>query len=154
MSSKTEAATLALLAALQASSALPAVRRSPVFDDVPEELDACTPQFSAVLALLDGDVVQDVPIGYGPDGPSHREIVRKAEIEFYVAGPEGEGLNAAFDAGVQAIYDAIAASYTLGGGVDGADAEPPELGVERAGSRAARTALIRVALTYVSTRSY
>lgn len=154
MSSKTEDAMLALKAALAASSALPEVRRSPVFDGVLEELDACAPQFSAVLALLDGDVVQDIPVGYGPNGPSHREIVRKAEIEFYVAGPEGDALNATFDAGVQAIYDAIAVSYTLGGVVDGADAEPPELGVERAGSRAARTALIRVALTYVSTRSY
>ncbi|WP_018407926.1 hypothetical protein [Methylocystis rosea] len=154
MSSKTEAAMLALLAALKASGALPEARRSPVFDGVFEGLDACTPQFSAVLALLDGDIVQDVPVGYGPDGPSHHEIVRKAEIEFYVAGPEGDALNAAFDAGLQAIYDAIAASYTLGGVVDSADAEPPELGVERAGSRAARTALIRVALTYVSTRSY
>lgn len=153
MSSETELAMLALKAALDASIDLPAVRRDPVFDDVFEELSISDPPYAKIVALRHGEAIETTR-RFG-EGPQAYELVRNAEIEFYVAGPEGAGLNAAFDDGVSAIYAAVEADRTLGDTVVAAEiAEPPDLGTESAGSKAILTALIRVQLTYVSSRSY
>jgi hypothetical protein len=153
MSSETEVAMLALKAALDASADLPAVRRDPVFEDVFEALGAPDSGYSTILALRHGEAVETTRrLGSGPDA---YELVRNADVEFYVAGAEGPGLNAAFDAGVSAIYAAVEADDTLGGDVVGAEiVEPPTLGTDQAGSKAVLTAQIRVQLTYVSPRSY
>lgn len=153
MSSETETAMLALKAALDASASLPAARRDPVFEDVFEALGAADSGFTTILALRHGDAV-DATRRFG-DGPQAYELVRNADVEFYVAGAEGDGLNAAFDEGVTAIYAAVEADRTLGGDVVAAEiVDPPELGTDSAGSKAVLTALIRVQLTYVSSRSY
>ncbi|MBM3552504.1 MAG: hypothetical protein FJX45_12235 [Alphaproteobacteria bacterium] len=162
MSSETETAMLALKAALDASADLPAVRRDPVFEDVFEELAAAlnpspsapaTPDYLTVLAFRHGAAVETTRrFGAGPDA---FELVRNAEIELYVAGAEGDGLNAAFDAALSAVYAAVEADPTLGDDVIRAEiVEPPELGTDAAGSKAVLTAVIRVQLTYVSPRSY
>jgi hypothetical protein len=153
MSSETEVAMIALKAALDASADLPAVRRDPVFEDVFEELTISDPPYASIVALRHGEAVDKTRrFGTGPDA---YELVRNAEVEFYVAGPESDGLNAAFDAGVLAIYAAVEADATLGGDVVRAEiVEPPTLGTDQAGSKAVLTALIRVQLTYVSSRSY
>ncbi|MGD9545039.1 MAG: hypothetical protein AB7F41_14625 [Methylocystis sp.] len=161
MSSETEKAMLALKAALDASEVLPTVRRDPVFDEVFDELSICEPPYAKIVALRHGEPVETTRRFGG--GPEAYELVRNAEIEIYVAGPESEGLNAAFDAGVSAVYDAIPAQEidgvlvpcTLGGKVVAAEiVEPPTLGTDIAGSKAVLTALIRVQLTYLSPRSY
>jgi len=153
MSSETEVAMLALKAALVASADLPAARRDPVFEDVFDELLAFEAPYAKILALRHGEAVETTRrFGSGPDA---YELVRNAEIEFYVAGPEGDGLNAAFDAGVEAIYAALEADATLGDDVVRAEiVEQPTIGTEISGSKAVLTALIRVQLTYVSSRSY
>lgn len=161
MSSETEKAMLALKAALEASDDLPPVRRDPVFEDVFEELSVCEPPYAKIVALRHGEPVEATRRFGG--GPEAYELVRNAEVEFFVAGPEGDGLNAAFDAGVQAIYDAIPPQdvdgglvpCTLDGNVVAAEiVEPPTLGTDNAGSKAVLTALIRVQLTFLSPRSY
>ncbi|MBM3552167.1 MAG: hypothetical protein FJX45_10445 [Alphaproteobacteria bacterium] len=153
MSSETEVAMLALKAALDASTVLPAVRRDPVFEDVFEELTAFDPPYATIVALRHGDAVETTRrFGAGPDA---FELVRNAEIELYVAGAEGDGLNTAFDAALSAVYAAIEADPTLGADVIRAEiVEQPELGTDAAGSKAVLTALIRAQLTYVSPRSY
>jgi hypothetical protein len=153
MSSETEVAMLALKATLDASADLPAVRRDPVFEDVFEELTISDPPYASIVALRHGEAVETTR-RFG-DGPDAYELVRNAEVEFYVSGPEGDGLNAAFDDGVSAVYAAVEADPTLGDDVVRAEiVEQPTLGTDQAGSKAVLTALIRVQLTYVSSRSY
>jgi|GEM_PF-6321254 len=153
MSSETEIAMLALKTALDASASLPAARRDPVFEDVFEALGAPDSGYSTVLALRHGDPVETTR-RFGA-GPQAYELVRNAELEFYVAGAEGAGLNAAFDGGLSAIHAAIEADRTLGGAVVAAEiVEQPDLGTDSAGSKAVLTAVVRVQLTYVSLRSY
>lgn len=153
MSSATETTMLALKAALDASSALPAVRRDPVLDAIFDELAQGGDTYSLALALRHGDDV-DASRRFGA-GPEAYELVRNAEVEWIVAGPEGATLNSVFDAGIEAIYAAIALDMTLGGVVVAAEiVEPPELGTDQAGAKPALTALLRVQLTYVSPRSY
>lgn len=150
---ETEKAMSALAAALNASAALPVVRRDPVFDDVLESLSVTTETFGRALVMRHGSAV-DTTRRFGA-GPEAFELVRNAEIEWFVSGLEGSLLNATFDDGVAAIFSAIEADPTLGGNVVLAEiVEQPEIGTEPAGGRAVLTALIRVDITYVSPRAY
>jgi hypothetical protein len=151
--SATESALLALKAALDASTALPDVRRDPVFDDIFEELAVGPHKFGRVLAMRAGDNVETTRrFGTGSNAFEH---VREAEIEWFVAGAEGASLNSTFDDGINAIFSAIEADPTLGGAVELAEiVAPPELGTDQAGARAVLTALIRVQLTFLSARAY
>jgi hypothetical protein len=151
--SATETAILALIATLNASADLPAARRNPVFSDV-FELLAEKPEIGRALIVRTGDPV-DTQRTIGLPSDEHFEIVRAVEVEFYLGGPEGDDLFAQFDAGMLAIFAAIEADPTLGGVVTRAEiAEQPEIGEDEAGSNAVLTALIRVQLTYLSSRAY
>lgn len=147
--SATEAAFLGLVTALNASANLPDVRRDAVFDDVFESLVA-QPGIGRALVLRAGDaILTDRAL------PNMYELTRNAEIEFLAAGPEGAALNAAFDEGVSAIFTAVESNKTLGGAVSLAEiVEQPELGTDQSGARAVLTALVRVELTFTSSRAY
>lgn len=151
--SATEAAFLGVAAALSASVDLPTVRRNAVFDDVFDYLQAA-PNYGRALVLRAGDVVQ-TQNAFGMPNAEKFEIVRNADLEFYVAGPEGSPLNATFDTGLQAIFAAIEADPTLSGAVTLAQiVEPPDLGDDQAGAYAVLTALVHVQLTYIAARAY
>jgi len=150
---ETEAAMAGLMAALNASTTLPDVRRDPVFDDVLESIAVSTETFGRALVLRAGDPVETVR-RFGA-GPNAFELVRNAEVEWFVAGLEGADLETTFDDGIAAIFAAVEADPLLGGTVVRAEiVEPPELGTDQAGGKAVLTALIRVQLTYVSPRAY
>jgi hypothetical protein len=149
----TEAAYLALAATLAAADDLPALRRDAVFDDVFDYL-AASPDMARALVMRAGDAV-DVQRVLPRGGPDRFEIVRNADLEFYVAGAEGETLNQTFEAGLSAIFAAIEADATLGGAVADADiVDAPDLGTDQAGALAVLTALVRVQLTFLSPRAY
>lgn len=151
--SATENAFLALAAALDASAILPEVRRDPLFDDIFERLEVGS-GIGRVLALRAGDSI-DTQRTLGDPDSERFDLVRNAELEFYVSGPEGDALHAAFDEGILAIFAAIEADKTLCGAVDAAEiVEQPDLGTEEAGALAVLTAVIRVQLTFVSPRAY
>ena len=144
---------LGLKAVLDASATLPDVRRDPVFTDIFDELSVGADTCGRVLAMRAGDAVDTVRrFGEGPDA---FELVRNADIEWFVAGAEGPDLNQAFDEGVSAIFDAIDDDHELGGAVVRAEiVDQPELGTDVAGARAVLTAVLRVQLTYTSPRPY
>lgn len=151
--SATETAMLGLKAALDASSALPETRRDAVLDSLFEEFASGGETLQRAIGLRAGQVV-DVTRRIGA-GPNAYEIVREAEVEWFAAGKEGPELNAAFDAGIVAIFDALDVDATLGGVVTRAEInQSPELDTDAAGSYAVLTALIKVQLTYTSSRPY
>lgn len=151
--SATEDAVSALVATLAASPALPTARRDAVFDEVLEEFSASGQDYARALILRIGDSLSLArAIG---DTPNAFEHVRNVDVEWLVAGAEGQALATQFDYGVDAIFAALEADRTLGGVVDAAEiAEAPEIGAEAAGAKAVLTALIRVQLTFTSPRAY
>jgi hypothetical protein len=151
--SATEAAILALIGVLNAPASLPDVRRDPVFDDAVELL-AGDPSIGRILVVRTGDPVS-TERAFGAPSDQKFELARNVDVEFYVAGAESSALFTKFDEDVLAIFAAIEADPTLGGGVSIAEiVDQPEISAEGIGSIAFRTALIRVQLTYVSPRAY
>jgi hypothetical protein len=142
---KTETALRALRTALSGRANLPPEpRRNAVFDDVLDEL-AGLDGINGMLVLRDGNAdPESIALG---DGEGRFDLVHRAELEWIVAGPEGEDLEAAFDAGLVAIAAAIRADKTLGGTVDVAELrDPPDRDTLLAGARPAKTAHLPVTL--------
>jgi len=150
---ETEKAFVALAAALNASSALPAVRRDVVFEDVLDDLSSGGDSFGAALTLAHGEAVETVRrIG---EGPNAFELTRVADVEWIAAGDPADALQTFFDAGVEAVFAAIEADPTLGANVVRAEiVEQPEISREAAGGRAALIARIRVQMLFTSPRAY
>lgn len=155
MSSATETAMLALKAALDANADLPAVRRDAAFAQLMEDMGGADGLARALVLRIGNDVSdrgRDRAIGASNE---KFEITRQADVEVFVAGPEGGALNAAFDDAIVAVFETVEADPTLGGAVVSAEvSEPPEIDVDEAGARAVLTALIRVDLLFVSPRAY
>ncbi|WP_330082456.1 hypothetical protein [Methylocystis iwaonis] len=154
----TETAMAALVAALNASSTLPDVRRDAVFDEVLEEFADSGETYGRALVLRIGDSI-DVVRRLG-DGPEAYEHVRNADVEWFVARrvatpADGAALAQKFDAGIEAIFAAVDANPTLSDAVTRAEiAEALAVGSDSAGSKSVLTALIHVQLTYTSARAY
>src|SRR5262249_23255415 len=62
--------------------------------------------------------VTETALGGGDTGESAYAISHKPVIEWIVVASDPETREAAFDAGLEALYSAIAANRTLGGDVD------------------------------------
>ena len=158
--SKTEAALQALRAAIDARQPkLPAVRRNAPLNDLLDALDealtgapAATTQ--GALALVDGQgEVLDVALG---DGEGKYSIKHSAEVQWLVAGPEGDDLDRHFDAGLEEIADAVAEDPTLGGVVNDARIEEaPERDLDVLGrAKPYKSAVLRVALLFTSPKPF
>jgi hypothetical protein len=151
--SETEKAMAALVLALNASSALPDVRRDLVFDDLLEEVVAVADDYGRALLLRHGEAVETVRrLG---EGPLAYELMRAADVEWIAAGDAGAGLSAFFDDGLSAVFAALEADPTLGGNVVRAEiTTQPDISIEAAGGRTALVARVRVDLLYSSPRAY
>lgn len=151
---RTEQALQALIAALNASADLPAVRRSALLDDILEEMDT-EEAVSRALVLQDGDAdvnVDEMEVGLGA---GRFFLAHLAELEWIVAARDGDDLARIFDAGLEAIASVIESDRTLSGAVELADLRtPPERGLEVAGARPAKTARIIVTLEFQSARPF
>ena len=149
----TETIIRALIALLEAASGLPTVRRNIALDqlaDEAQELDGSTTLSALVIA--DGENVQSTRL---LGTPPQWELVHRVEIDWACAGTPGDNLEATFDDGLKAIFDAIAADLTLGGTVTACECDtPPERGLEIWGAKTAKTAMLFVTITYLSTRPF
>lgn len=151
--SATETAILALVARLTITEALPAPRRNIALDqyaDEAEQADGST--LVSALVVADGENISAIkylgdPVGF--------ELVHRAEINWAAASLPGPDLDTVFDQGLEAIAGAIEADPTLGGSVTRAEIiQAPERGLEEWGAKTAKTALVFVQLTYLSTRAF
>jgi hypothetical protein len=111
---RTEEGIRALHAALAAAAggALPAATRNLALADTLEALEGGA---DVHLNVVDGDgEVTAVELGR----PNIYEIEHTLALEWIVKAATDEARESAFDAGLEAIHDAIAADETLGGAVD------------------------------------
>jgi len=89
--------------------------------------------------------------------PDAYEFTKEVTVEFVVAGGERVARRTAFEAGLEAIDDAIAADRTLGGKVDDARMLSPRRngsGLIVDGMPNVLAANIRVRLSYTSSRTF
>jgi hypothetical protein len=146
---RTETALRALAAALEASAALPTVRRNVTFDQVFEDLAGASPLQTALL-LGDGPGAAAERTLGGIEGGRY-EIDHPAALDWLVAGSAGTALETAFDAGLEAIAAVIAADRSLGGTVAYVEIPtPPERDLETAGSAQVKIARLVVSLRFTS----
>ncbi len=149
----TETAIRALVAVLAAASSVPTPRRNVALDDLAseaEQLDGSS--ILTALVVSDGtNLRHDRNLG---DPPSW-ELTHRVELDWVAAGAPGDALEAAFDAGLAAIGDALAANPTLSGSVTLCEcAAPPDRGLEVWGAKTAKTAMLEIELTYPSSRPF
>ena len=120
MSSRTEQAILALVAALtvQAGIGSPAIPVPTRNNTLPAKFAA----FNAVAVffnVLDGDgKVEDTSLGNPDEAADSYRIFHRAQIEWAVQAVSDTDREAAFDAGLVAINAALAADRSLGAMVD------------------------------------
>ena len=147
MTTATEAAIKALKTALQAGTILPPVRRNAVLDQVFDSLtlnDGVTVNRALILRDGTGGVVEQA-LGFNS---GQFVVLHDAEVEWLVCAPEGDDLDAQFDAGLAEIAARINADPTLGGTVILAQIrEAPARDTDVAGANPVKTAAIKVELT-------
>jgi hypothetical protein len=154
---KTEAAMQALAAALAASADLPTPERDLVLDQALEPIAEET-GVSHKLLIRDGAASDD---GEAPlerslgRGEGRFDIAHAAEVEWIVAALDRDDLASLFDAGLEAIAEAIEADRSLGGIVEDADLPwPPTRSVFPLGARTVKCATLRVLLQFQSPRPF
>lgn len=148
---RTEEAIRALHAVLVAAAddALPAATRNLA---LAAALDALESGADAHLNVVDGDgEVAAVELGQ----PNIYEIEHALALEWIVKAATDEARESAFDAGLEAIHDALAADETLGGLVDDVEivaVNRSNLAIE--GVSQLKGAEISVRLTFTSSRPF
>lgn len=121
MASVTETALCALVDKLAALAAaplpkIPAPLRNEVLPSRIPDFGAPAAKLRAFLNVLDGDSEPtDTALGGGDGGETAYEFVVRPVLEWIVEGGDLDTREAAFDEGLCAIYDALAADRTLGG---------------------------------------
>jgi hypothetical protein len=157
--SKTGDALEALFAAFVAKAGEPSPKIPEPLQN--EDLPARLAEMGSDLEMLlnvwddsDGDPEEMLGADVIPD---NYEITREVPVEFIVAGGTREARRAAFEAGLEAIDDAISADRTLGGAVDDARMLAPRRngsGLVVDGMPNVLAADIRVRLTFNSSRTF
>jgi hypothetical protein len=144
----------ALAAALAASADLPAPQRDLVLEDMLEEI-AGEDGVSRKLLVRDGEADPDHLDRSLGRGEGRFDIAHLAEVEWIVAAVDRDDLARVFDAGLEAIAEAIEADRTLDGGVEDADlAIPPSRDLFPLGARGVKCATLRVTLQFQSPRPF
>jgi hypothetical protein len=157
--SKTGDALEALFAALEAKACEPAAAiPSPLQnEELPSRLATVGADLQMMLNVWDdSDGEQDELLGADVVDEAY-EITRDVPVEFVVAGGDRAARRAAFEAGLEAIDDAVAADRTLAGTVDYAHVLAPRRngsGLSVDGLPNILAAEIRVRLVYTSSRSF
>lgn len=158
MASSTEEAIKALLALLVALAALP----SPVLpaplrnEDLAARLDGEAGAVQKYLNLWDGSQIERED-ALGADTGGDYGITHQAKIEWVCAGGTKEDREAAFDAGLVAINDALQADRQLNHTVDFAEMgnlQGPGSGLVTDGVPGAKGVEIPVNLIFRSTRPF
>ena len=139
---RTEEILRALQRNLQAAGMV--VRRNAQLDDVLEEIAAGEAgKIGAALILRDGQGV--LVEQYLGSGSGDFEVAHRAEVEWIVAGREGDEIERAFDAGLVQIAAIVRSDPNLGGLVLACRiVNPPERGFDELGAKIAKSALIEI----------
>lgn len=146
---RTEEAIQALAAAIASPGVLPALRRDQFFEDVM----AKDGERESALILRRGRT--EVVERFMGDGVGQFELAHGAELEWFVCHADEAQMNAAFDAGLEAIAAAVSADPTLGGVVDDCIIdEPPVYDTQEWDARPCLSALITVRLQFVSANPF
>jgi hypothetical protein len=156
---KTGEALEALFAVLQAKAAEPASAIPPPLqnESLPARLTQAPDGLQKHLNVWDsGEDVPDEVLGADSIADGY-DLTWSVPIEFVVAGGDRAAWRAAFEAGLDAIWDAIATNRTLGGAVSRADALTPKRtgsGLITDGMPNVLAAEITVRLSFVSSKSF
>jgi hypothetical protein len=157
--SATDDALEALFATLQAKAAEPGAAIPPPLqnESLPARLIEAPDGLRKYLNVWDsGEEVPDELLGVDVVADGY-ELTWSVPIEFVVAGGERTGRRAAFEAGLDAIWDAIAADRTLAGTVAHAEMLTPRrtgAGLITDGMPNVLAAEITVRLSFTSSRSF
>ena len=155
--SETEAALTALQAALTTKSQEPgaAFPAPPRNETLPTQF-AVFGDVRMFFNLLDGDGEIGDQVLSEPDGVVKvYELIHRAALELAVEHEDQATRDAAFDAAMVAIDDALIADRTLGGSVDRAEIERVQRsGLAFDGSPGVQAAEITIALSFTSARPF
>jgi hypothetical protein len=157
--SRTGDALEALFAALQAKAAEPGAAIPPPLqnESLPARLMEAPDGLQKYLNVWDsGEDVPDEFLGADILADSY-ELTWPVPVEFVVAGGERAARRAAFETGLDAIWDAIAADRTLSGTVGHAEMLTPRRtgsGLITDGMPNVLAAEITVRLSFVSSKSF
>lgn len=148
MTTATETAMTALAAVLTGAAGLPNVRRDVILDTLMEDFASEGKALSRALVLRIGDPVETER--YIGVGDARFELVRNADAELFVSGPEGSTLIAAFDAALEALFVALEANPTLERRGDARGNHRAAGNRHGGGRRACRAASLRQDRTHLS----